>query len=330
MQPHRTFEEHIPSESNDLFSNPISEKSENVTSNLSLESPIELTVSELALSFDKTAPNKPKFLLVQIAQRNTSVAVTIDSDEPALFQFATDSHPIFSSQLSFTPKPEGTYVHVRYAPTKPGTHRAHLRIHTPYHTESTIIPLTGKCTWFSSDLFISQATNTSQAGTQPTPSLIHPALVVAGTLFLGFLAYQAYEHRCQLVPSWCQQADASTAPAIVVDTPMGDSPTTDRPSTPVSKTPRSARDRVTRINSGSSASEKRTNQIRSSSAKNSARVDKGSSSATNQPPSSSGAASRLVEKPNSKPIEKPVQVKKPVITSDESDLERELNRKSNN
>ena len=126
-----------------------------------------LTVSQPALAFARTAPGKPSFLVLTVAQHHTDAPVTLTTDAPELFQLASDSRPVFSPALTLTPSAIGTYVHVRYSPPKNGLHTGQLLIHNQYGQKT--VTLEGR------SRRLLPTVRTSWPATSPA-ALRHPAL----------------------------------------------------------------------------------------------------------------------------------------------------------
>ncbi|WP_018618502.1 hypothetical protein [Spirosoma luteum] len=87
-------------------------------------------VNTSELLFVQTTTNKPVFLVLQIKQQGITSSVTLTTDAPEYFQFATDDYPIFLSSLTLTPDVinRGVYVHIRYFSGKVGVHKGELSI----------------------------------------------------------------------------------------------------------------------------------------------------------------------------------------------------------
>lgn len=159
-----------------------------------------LTVSESALTFSQTAPDKPSFRILTIAQQANGVPspVTLTTDAPDHFQLACDSRPVFSPTLTLTPSAQATYVHVRYAASASGFSRGQLTILSEY--EERTIALEGHTSGFLPGIRA-----LSPATLRP---LVRPSvpqrlpLILALVMSIG-LAYAGYSNRCQLFPALC-------------------------------------------------------------------------------------------------------------------------------
>ena len=165
-----------------------------------------LLVSEPVLTFAGTAPGEPSFQVLTIAQQRSNAPVTLTTDAPDYFQFASDSQPAFAPSLTLTPSPVGTYVHVRYAAKKYGAHTGQLMIQGSAGSET--VTLRGRNAGLLTAL---------RPAHQVTPALTRrKAGLLALTLSVG-LAYAGYSARCQLFPALCQAVATTSA---VADTPV--------------------------------------------------------------------------------------------------------------
>ncbi|MFD2569144.1 hypothetical protein ACFSUS_00775 [Spirosoma soli] len=162
-----------------------------------------LAISHSAVTFAKTQPGKQQFAVLTVLQQAAVTPVTITTDAPEHFQLACDSRPVFLPHLTFTPSPTGSYVHVRYAPNKTGVHVGQLTLETPYDTQTvTLTGQSGAILLKAPDLRpIIQA----RGATRPSESLSRKSRLglLASLLFCG-LAYVSYLNRCTLAPSLCQ------------------------------------------------------------------------------------------------------------------------------
>ncbi len=128
---------------------------------------------------------------------------------------------LFGPSLLFTPAPTGTYIHVRYQPDRPGRHSAHLYIETPYQTKQVRLTgrTTGLVAPVLSRQ-PTQPREPAQRLLPPAPTettrrrgrLGLPALLLLG---LGGLAFAGYAYRCELAPSLCRQSVTTPAPLPV-------------------------------------------------------------------------------------------------------------------
>ncbi|GAB3641404.1 hypothetical protein [Spirosoma arcticum] len=170
-----------------------------------LDTPL-LTVSQPALTFIGASPDKPDFRVIAIAQRGSSEPVTLTTDAPAYFQLASDNHPAFSPSLTLTPSPVGTYVHIRYAASRYGSHTGQLLIQGITGQETVTLKgnNAGPFAFLSS---VNQATLVKRSGE-----------LLALVLVTG-LAYAGYSYRCQFFPALCQQETLNQTTNTVAPAP---------------------------------------------------------------------------------------------------------------
>lgn len=167
-----------------------------------------LTVGSSALSFDKTDPGDESFAILKISQQYADTPLTVSVDEPANFLIATGIRQLtFLPSLTFTPPTDGTYIHVRYAPDRPGRHTAKLFVETPY--DMKLVVLQGR----AGGLLLPQ--RSERALPQPViPDDQPPAqprrLGLPALLVLSGLAFAGYTYRCELAPSLCQAQSGIT------------------------------------------------------------------------------------------------------------------------
>ncbi len=287
----------------------------------------ELTISEQSLTFPKTVPGKPVFLVLRVATDEKAVTVTASTDLPTVFQLASDDRPIFGSMLSLVAEPSGTYIHIRYQPDRAGLHEGTLILQSAVGTRS--VTLTGRCsriaaTHTNANRVLTQTVASRDAGlpTRRTGRMIAGAAVIVALLYTGVT------YRCQLLPSLCQQDAAvgsqpvvrSAPPMVDAITPSPD-PEPTAPARPVSErvvTKAANRNRQERVRTTGGEREER-----------SARVSKPTLTADIKP---SLSANQSVTRPAvARPVRvekaqtQPVRPTKSIAETEESDLERELN-----
>lgn len=176
-----------------------------------------LVVSHSSLAFADTSPGRPSFLILTLSQQYAQSPVTITTDAPNYFQFASDSRPTFAPELTLTPSPAGTYVHVRYAADRTGRHRGNLFIQGPH--ESRTIALSGR----SRGLL--PAGQQTRLPSRPAGSAFTNR-VWAGSWWAGLLAVAVasglalagYNYRCQLFPGLCSNGAANQT--LTTDSPV--------------------------------------------------------------------------------------------------------------
>lgn len=167
-----------------------------------------LIISESALSFSQTAPDKPSFAILTIAQQHSKEPVTLTTDAPDYFQLASDSRPAFLPTLTVMPSPIGVYVHVRYSASKSGFHAGQLTIQNSL--EKRTVVLEGR----SSGLLANIRAYPIVSGPVKSSSLsehLPRARRWVGALsivVMSGLAYAGYANRCQLFPTLCRAPEA--------------------------------------------------------------------------------------------------------------------------
>ncbi len=287
----------------------------------------ELIISEQSLTFPKTVPGKPVFLVLRVATDEKNIAVTTSTDLPAVFQLASDDRPIFGSMLSLVAEPSGTYLHIRYQPDRPGLHEGTLTLQSAAGTRT--VTLTGRCTRLSAVhtnpnnvLTRTVASGNMSSGTRRTGMMIAGAAVVVALLYTGVT------YRCQLLPSLCQQdATVNAQPVIsatpsVVDVPIpAPVPTRTASVKPaVNRTATKAADRSRQKQMRTSGEEREEKSVRVTEPTLTAASKPGVSA--NQSATRSAAAKPVrVEKPRAEPV----RSAKSTAVTEESELERELN-----
>ena len=156
-----------------------------------------LAVNQPTLTFTPTVPGRPSFLILTVDPQHDDCPVTLTTDATDLFQLATDSSPRFSSTVTFKPSPTGSYVHVRYMADSRGTHTAQLLLTSA--SESRTVTLNGRSKGLLTAI-------------PETHGKLKRGVLVA-TLLIGGLAVAGYNNRCQLFPDLCQNVDSNQAEA---------------------------------------------------------------------------------------------------------------------
>lgn len=157
-----------------------------------------LQINTYELVFPTKAVGRPHFMTFTLAQQHADTPVTISTDSPELFQLASDSRPAFAPSLTLIPPPKATYIHVRYAPARAGKHSAQLIIEAPYGSET--IQLEARSTGFLPAMIPGPVVTVGQQPTQRNRWRTIVSLFVAGCLLLA-----GYRYRCQLAPSLCRE-----------------------------------------------------------------------------------------------------------------------------
>ena len=151
-----------------------------------------LAISQPSLTFAPTAPGKPSFLIFTLAQPYTGAPVTLTTDAPNYFQFASDSRPNFGPTLTLTTSSAGTHVHVRYMADRRGLHTGQLLIDSAF--EHRIVALTGR----SKGLLPVRLDATNQSTRWRVWGALLALVVVGG------LSFASYSNRYQLFSALLQ------------------------------------------------------------------------------------------------------------------------------
>lgn len=155
-----------------------------------------------SLTFPGTGIGQPRFQVLTLGQEYTNIPVTLTTNAPAHFQLASDARPQFAPSLTLTPPPEGAHVHVRYAATEPGRHVGQLLIQTPYDTQALTL-------YAHSGGFVTRF-RPGLANRLPVSGgrFVAPSRRWLGILILavvGGLASLGYTNRCRLAPRFCTE-----------------------------------------------------------------------------------------------------------------------------
>ncbi|WP_128547747.1 hypothetical protein [Larkinella soli] len=102
-----------------------------------------LFLDEVQIRFPEIRLGEEAFQVVTISQIGIQSGLTLRTDWPDCFQFATDEHPDFSPYLTIEPPFRQVIVHVRFTPGKAGRIQGFLTVLTPYCTKC--ISLKGRC-----------------------------------------------------------------------------------------------------------------------------------------------------------------------------------------
>lgn len=279
-----------------------------------------------ALAFDQTSPGRPSFLFLIFAQQHTDTPITISTDASNYFQVATDSRPNFAPTLTFTPLSTGTYVHIRYLSGRSGLHQGQLFIETPYisRTVALIGRSRGLLPTVDTHQLLARFPKTDYSGWALTGNWWAGLLAVA---LVGGLALGGYSYCCQLFPSLCPDG-------------MAGQTLTERSRSNAAELIISKKSTLTELKADSGSVETSKTRLVSSISKVSAikrtlkRMVPGSIQNQRSEASPSGIARNLVSRRSlTKQVDnihfdsrlQPVPATNPA--SEESELERELNRK---
>lgn len=275
--------------------------------------PSVLTVSQSTLTFAGSSPGKPAFQVLTIAQQPADAPVTLTTDTPDYFQLASDRQPAFAPSLTLVPSPTGTHVHVRYAPNRRGLHTGQLTIHSVYGNRTVV--LEGR-----------------NAGLLSVPPIIKRGIGLLALAVAGGLAYAGYDNRWQLLPALCRDSasnqtsiDGPSAPVNAGDVTVGEKMISQEtvPNAGISPAESPARPALTRRKTGRRRSVERpvpgvANEHQSVTLSRNA----------DRSLSVRGAASKQTD--GSAVDERPRRRVTPPLPTQESDLERELNKPKEN
>lgn len=289
----------------------------------------ELTISEQVLTFARTLPGKPVFLVLRVATDETDVQVMASTDLPDVFQLATDKRPIFGSTLTLVPEPAGTYIHIRYQPARSGVHESVLTLESAIGTRT--VTLTGRCTRMAAtDTRTNKALTRTVAPVRPKTARGRIGAVVAGLAVLVGLLYTGITYRCQLAPSLCREEPAVVQPTVAAE-PVEEAVTA---APPVAAVPRE-----TRRSEKSVAAPVREPIREASTADESWPVTRRTRPAVSEPTEvpgpvatapTPGRSQRPVEAKADRTVKRQVDPPRPAKpATEESDLERELNGRNN-
>lgn len=169
----------------------------------------ELLISDDALIFPRTVVGKPVFMVLRVAADERNIQVMLATDQPDLFQLADDNRPLFSTSLLLTPESAGTYVHIRYLPTRTGTHEATLTLESALGTRT--VSLTGRSSRLSTrstsgNKALSRTVVTSRRSNSTAGWV---AAGLGSVALLAGLIYAGITYRCTLIPSLCREETAA-------------------------------------------------------------------------------------------------------------------------
>lgn len=189
-------------------------RSETFTRNPVAEPRPRLNVSSSVLTFPDTTAGQPQFQVLTLVQEAAETPVTLTTDAPDFFHLASDERPQFAPNLTLTPRPEGTHVHVRYLAGQSGRHVGQLLVQSPYDTKAVTLHAR------SGRLLSLVPSNTKDflRPQQPVSNFWQSpwGRVLALALISG-LALVGYGNRCRLAPRLC---DETTTVATTPERPV--------------------------------------------------------------------------------------------------------------
>ncbi|XWW43801.1 hypothetical protein JYG30_13460 [Fibrella sp. USSR17] len=291
-----------------------------------------LRVSNSQLQFDRTPLGEESFLTLKVTPPYSDALVVLTISEPDMFQVAAGKERLaFKQALTVKPDLTGSYIHLRYTPTRSGKHQATLTLEAPASAETITVQLAGRTTGVALLTQRTQSTagyNTS-TGERPGNWLAKGLL---GASILAGLGIGVYAFRCDIWPASCGPVVDNAVPTIVPEqTGTTNAPVAKNRPLPATRTSKTrpvpadvqptppveaAEPVVTQNEPITNLPDQRTPvPTRPVLAESSPRVTKAA------PKSKLVGAQRTQPVPKLKPVPKPAP-------SEESDLERELNRTS--
>lgn len=169
------------------------------TISLKVEIETFLTISDASITFNRIKPGEKDFILLKINQQGTNTPVVLSTDDPNQFSLAVSEKQLhFVSNLTIIPAFDGTYVQIRYAPNRSGQHIAHLFVKAPYDNQTVSLQGNAGGSWWPGLWTIGKAQSSR------LPTIRSKNLGILAILIVGGLLYASYAYRCQLAPSLCQ------------------------------------------------------------------------------------------------------------------------------
>lgn len=286
-----------------------------------------LTVSQSMLTFTQKSADKPVFLLLTVAQQQANTPVTITTDLPDCIQLASDSRPTFANALTIIPSAIGTYVHVRYLAHKRGSRIGQLFIEAPYTTIT--VALKGRTAGLLPAIRTARSSDSQLLVRNPDRPGVESrwAMGLSVAALISGLAYAGLTYRCQLFPDLCRNMPAEQS-VIQRDVPASIKPT------PIDMSGKAVRyKRKMRLRK----SEKAGSVVGASSRPvpheptTTSQSEAGSSTGQRNN-TRSRVSQKLVAKPENDEQDRAQSRRRsvPFAPTAESDLERELNQRSNN
>ena len=158
-----------------------------------------LTISDSSITFNKIKLGEEDFIILKINQQGANTPVGLSTDDPDQFSLALSKKELhFTPDLTITPAFGGTYVQIRYAPNRSGQHIASLFVKTDYDNQTVSLQGNAGKSWWPG-----LWTRGNAQITQPA-SIRSKKLGILAILVVGGLLYAGYAYRCQLAPSLCQ------------------------------------------------------------------------------------------------------------------------------
>lgn len=175
-------------------------------------------MSRSALTFDRTDPGDESFLTLRITPPHPNTLIVVTIDDASLFQVAAGIERLaFKEALTFKPEPTGSYIHLRYTPERSGRHQSTMTIEVPATAETVSVLLTGRTTGVA---LPGGSLALPVASTPRSTNALTRSLLVGG-LLIG-IGFAGYTYRCQLWPANCSPFSSATTPAVQQETSVPD------------------------------------------------------------------------------------------------------------
>ena len=165
-----------------------------------------LFVDGSTVSFNQTEPNETDIIFLKIRQQGAITPVALAIHDSNRFALATSTQEVdFTPNLTIDTPFDGTYVYIRYVPSRSGRDVARLVITTPYDTKT--VSLEGQANivagWYRLRDWPDLLTPWRMLSRQPAVAPVRKWALSSLLLVMG-LGYASYTYRCQLAPSLCQ------------------------------------------------------------------------------------------------------------------------------
>jgi len=291
-----------------------------------------LRVSNSQLQFDRTPLGEESFLTLKVTPPYSDALVVLTISEPDLFQVAAGKERLaFKQALTVKPDLTGTYIHLRYTPTRSGKHQATLTLEAPASAETITVQLAGRTTGVTLLTQRTQSATGYSASASDRPGNWLAKGLLGASIVAG-LSVGVYAFRCDIWPASCGPVSNADTPAVASEqTVTTSAPITKNRPLPARRTPK-----VRPV----PADVKRTPPVEAPDpvvTQSEPTIDvpdqrapvpaKPILAASSPRVTKAASKSKLVGTQRTQPVPKLKPVPKPA-PSEESDLERELNRTS--
>lgn len=169
-----------------------------------------LQVSSSALTFDRTELGDESFLTLRITPPHANTLIVVSIDDASLFQVAAGVERLaFKQALTFKPEPTGSYIHLRYTPERSGRHQSTMTIEAPATSETVSVSLTGRTIGVA--LPVGSLALPAASTPRATNALTRSILV--GGILIG-IGFAGYTYRCQIWPDNCSPFSSATTSTV--------------------------------------------------------------------------------------------------------------------